>query len=474
MTGSIAASPSAAWSNLFRDGRGLYTALVILGVLLHALQILVIAIIMPSVVADIGGAAYYTWAAMIYTVGSIAGAASLGPVWSGLGRRAGYAAAGVVFLAGTVGCAIAPDMATLIVARAIQGFGGGLIAGGCMALISSLFDEGLRPRILALYQGVWTVSQLCGPVVGGALAELGWWRGSFWVMAPIVLAFIAFAWTKLPEQPAAERRRHASAAVFPVVRLAMLSAGILAIAAAGPVRGLALRVVLLAGGIGLLWLAFRLDRRAPNRLYPARAWSLGAPVGIALWITFLVGIVQTSISVFMPLHLQVVHGVSPVFISFVAIVMSLGWTIGTFSVSGWAGARERTALLIGPPLMVLGTVGIAASAELHMLTVLTASALVLGVGMGTHNVHLIARTMANADKGEERITASAMPSIRSLGTGCGAALAGMLSTMAGLGNATEPAAVADAVTTVYAFQIIPALLTIWLMLRLVRIGVPKA
>jgi predicted MFS family arabinose efflux permease len=123
--------------------------------------------------------------------------------------------------------------------------------------------------------------------------------------------------------------------------------------------------------------------------------------------------------------------------------------------------------------MVLGILGIVASAELHMLILLTLSALVVGIGMGTHNVHLIARTMANADKGEERITASAMPSIRSLGTGCGAALAGVLSTMAGLGDAVEPAAVAHAVTTVYAFQIIPTLLTLWLMLRLVRIGVPK-
>jgi hypothetical protein len=254
----------------------------------------------------------------------------------------------------------------------------------------------------------------------------------------------------------------------------MLSAGIMTIAAAGPVRSLVLRVALLAAGVGLLWLAFRLDRRAANRLYPARAWSLGAPVGIALWITFLVGVVQTSISVFMPLHLQVVHGVSPVFISFVTIVMSLGWTLGTFSVSGWGGGRERMALLIGPPVMVLGTAGIAASAEWHMLILLTVSALVTGIGMGTHNVHLIARTMANAEGGEERITASAMPSIRSLGTGCGAALAGVLSIMAGLGDAVDPAAVADAVTTVYAFQIIPGLLTIWLMVRLVRIGVPKA
>ena len=46
--------PKAAWGDLFRDGRGIYSALIIMGVCLHALQILVIAIVMPTVVADIG------------------------------------------------------------------------------------------------------------------------------------------------------------------------------------------------------------------------------------------------------------------------------------------------------------------------------------------------------------------------------------------------------------------------------------
>src|SRR5690606_7229482 len=50
----------ADWIELFREGRTLYSVLVMLGTALHALQILVIAIVMPTVVADIGGAAYYT------------------------------------------------------------------------------------------------------------------------------------------------------------------------------------------------------------------------------------------------------------------------------------------------------------------------------------------------------------------------------------------------------------------------------
>ena len=57
---------------------------------------------------------------------------------------------------------------------------------------------------------------------------------------------------------------------------------------------------------------------------------------------------QTSVTLFLPLLLQVVHGVSPIFVNFVTITISLGWTVGTFSVSGWSGERERVALAAGP------------------------------------------------------------------------------------------------------------------------------
>src|SRR5436309_16012931 len=76
-----------AWSDIFRNGLGLYSALVIGGIAMHATQMLVIAIIMPTIVADIGGAAYYTWAAIPYTIGSILGGAPAGLVRGRLGAR---------------------------------------------------------------------------------------------------------------------------------------------------------------------------------------------------------------------------------------------------------------------------------------------------------------------------------------------------------------------------------------------------
>ncbi len=188
-----------------------------------------------------------------------------------------------------------------------------------------------------------------------------------------------------------------------------------------------------------------------------------------MWILFLGGGAQTSVNIFLPLLLQVVHGVTPLLISFVSIVISFGWTVGTFLVSGWSGPKERLALMTGPMFMFAGLAVITATAQLPMLATLTLGAFILGFGVGVHNVHLLARTMAAAVKGEERITASALPSIRALGTAFGAALAGMLSNIGGLGDATDPAAVGHAVTFVYGVELVPLALAVVFMYWLLRL-----
>src|SRR6266571_2526692 len=219
-----------AWSDVFRNGLGLYSALVIGGIAMHATQMLVIAIIMPTIVADIGGADYYTWAAMLYTIGAIVGASSSG-----------------------------------------------------MALITALYDARLRTRIIALSQGTFTACHLSGPVVGGIFAAMNWWRGSFWAMVPLMLGFAVLAYCKIPDRLAGDAEPGRAASV-PLLRLATLTAGVFCLAGAGPVQNTALRILLIAAAVALVGLTFRLDRGARTNLFPPRALSLGAPIGLALWI----------------------------------------------------------------------------------------------------------------------------------------------------------------------------------------------
>ncbi|MBV8578266.1 MAG: MFS transporter [Acetobacteraceae bacterium] len=179
---AVTAEPGLAkgsWSEIFRNGLGLYSALVIGGIAINATQMLVIAIIMPTIVHDIGGAGFYTWAAMLYTIGAIVGGASTGMVWAQLGARRAYTLAAGVFALGTVCCALAPNIGALIAARGVKGWAGGLASGSGMALITSVFEPRLRTRIIAISQATFTACHLSGPLVGGIFAAMQWWRGSF-------------------------------------------------------------------------------------------------------------------------------------------------------------------------------------------------------------------------------------------------------------------------------------------------------
>jgi hypothetical protein len=98
----------------------------------------------------------------------------------------------------------------------------------------------------------------------------------------------------------------------------------------------------------------------------------------------------------------------------------------------------------------------------------------MGLGIGIYNVHLVARTMGSAEVGEHRSTASALTSVRSLGTAFGAAIAGVVASTAGLGDATEPQAVGQAVTAVYMFCWIPFGLAAVFMFRFIRLALPRA
>ena len=467
-----ATAEKGAWREIFRGGMGLYSALVIGGVALHATQMLVIAIIMPTVVADIGGAAYYTWAAMLYTIGSIVGGASTGVVWARFGPRRSYTLAAGIFALGTLACALAPDIGWLIAARTVQGWAGGLVAGSGMAMITSLFDARLRTRIIAMSQGTFTVCHLSGPIVGGIFAAMDWWRGSFWAMLPLVLAFAGLAYARIPARLGDEMKRERQP--VPLLRLGALAGGVCCIAAAGVVEGMPLRFLLIAAAIAIVGLTFRLDRLAANNLFPPGALSLNAPIGLGLWILAMHGMTQTSVSLFLPLLLQVVHGVSPVIINFLNIIISFGWTIGTFTASGWSGMRERMALVAGPLLALAGLVFITVLALQPALPLLAASALLMGLGIGIYNVHLVARTMASAGPAEQRSVASALASVRSLGTAFGAAFAGVVATTAGLGDATEPQAVGQAVTAVFMFCWIPFGLAALFVVRFIRLALPRS
>lgn len=89
--------------------------------------------------------------------------------------------ANVLFLIGSLICALAQNMAMIIVGRAIQGVGGGGIIILCNISVSDLFSMRDRPMYYGLFGAVWAIAGALGPIVGGAFTTDVTWRWCFWL-----------------------------------------------------------------------------------------------------------------------------------------------------------------------------------------------------------------------------------------------------------------------------------------------------
>jgi MFS family permease len=457
------------WAELFRGKLAITTLLVNLGVTLHAVDIFVITTVMPTVVADIGGVAYYAWAVMLYVVGSIAGAASFGPLRVALGGRAAYAAGGVVFLVGTLICAIAPDIVVLLLGRTVQGAGGGIAMAGSYAMIGTLFPPRLRPHILTTSNVTWTIATFIGPTLGGVFAEIDWWRGAFWAVTPFVLFFIAVAWWMVPaDRPTGDRP------AFPVLRLTLLTLGILCIALSGQVGAIAAKVVLIVAAILVVWYSVHQDAAAKNRMFPSHPLSIARPVGTAFWIQVLVAIAQTTLYIYPPLVLQIGYGLTPLYVGAANGLLSLGWSVGAGAVTPLKDGREHWAMIAGLVIFFVSLAAMAFDLANLSLWFILADAFVIGIGIGMQNVHMVSKTIAVAEKGEENVTSSSLATIRSLGVAFGSAISGLVANLAGLDPAAGAASVVKAVTWVYIWDLVPIAASMVLMLHFLRMLTRRA
>jgi MFS family permease len=463
---------TSPWLEIFRGRLGSYTLLLNLGILFFGIDNFLINTLMPSIVADIGGVAFYAWAMMLYLVGAISGAASYGPLRGRLGGRKALALGGAAFSLGALGCALAPVIGALLAARLFQGIGGGLIVAGAMAFTSSLFEPRLRKYAIAATNITWIVSAVLGPLQAGAFAEIGWWRGAFLLYVPIGAAFLGGVLWRIPEtadQAAADAR----GLRFPVWRVGLLGLGVLCVGSSGQAGAPAVRVALIGLAALIVWYAFVRDGTAKNRMFPTQPLSLSTPVGLAYWGHILVTTAYIAISIYLPLVLTVLYDIAPLYVGFANGTMSIGWSIAAGLVSGLHGSRERVVVMAGPLCLMAGSLGLALVAWSggHLTWVLLCAPL-CGCGIGIFHVHMTVRVMGAARPGEESVTASSLSTIRSLGMAFGAATAGTIGNFAGLQEVATPETVRGAVTAVYLFNVIPLTLAVVVAYRFFRVAEP--
>lgn len=179
---------------------------VLLSMLLAALDQTIVAPAMPTIAEALGHAQYLPWIVTGYLLTATAMAPLYGKISDVHGRRPTLYAAILIFLAGSLVAALAPNMLVLIIGRAIQGLGGGGLFAMAQTVIGDLVPPKERARYAAWISGTWAVASIAGPLLGGTFAEHLHWSLIFWINLPLGLLAMAIINKPLRKLPVAAHR----------------------------------------------------------------------------------------------------------------------------------------------------------------------------------------------------------------------------------------------------------------------------
>ncbi|HEY0641155.1 MAG TPA: MFS transporter [Pseudonocardiaceae bacterium] len=328
MTTTAAVPPVAKetlWGGRYRATTG---GLVLL-VTLVAFEAMSVGTAMPTMVADLGGQALYSWPFTAFLAASVVGTVLSGRVADTRGPRLPLLAGPVFFAAGLLVAGFAPTMELLLAGRVLQGLGGGIQIVALYALVGLVYPESTRPAVFGVISAAWVLPALVGPVVAGLLTEHASWRWVFLGLAPFVALGIGLLVPMLRRLPESEPT--------PLVRRWLIAAAVAAAAGLSALTWAAqhpsLVTALLAAG-GLLVLAPALRTLLP-------AGTLRAARGLPS-VVLARGLLTGSffaVEAYLPLTLTAVHGTSPALAGLPLTVGALGWS----GAAAWQGRHPDIA-----------------------------------------------------------------------------------------------------------------------------------
>ena len=403
-------------------------AVLLGGVLLHSMNVLLVATMLPSIVAEVGGAALMSWPTTAYLACSIVAATCAGLVTAAIGPGRAFAGGALVYCVGTLLCAFALAMGQVIAGRFVQGGGGGLLSAVAYVVVRGTFPESLWPRVFALLAGVWSISVLVGPLVGGAFATYGNWRGAFFAVAALAGLLAVVALRALPTDRAAGRGAWPG---VPGARLALIGVAIAAMSLAGLISMAAAKACLISAAVVSLVVTLRLDRAATRSVMPGDAFSMHSPTGVGLWVALLVSVAFVPLQIYVPAFLQRLHGFNPLAAGYTVAGASMAWTVAAIAVAGLSNRWPSRMIIAGPVAMGMGLLGVAITMPMGAVAAIVPMIVLVGGGIGACWAFTAQRVMTGARRGEEEIAASSVVTVNQTGLALGAAVAGLVANVVG-------------------------------------------
>ncbi|MGI8786571.1 MAG: MDR family MFS transporter [Pyrinomonadaceae bacterium] len=413
---------------------------VMTGMCIAALEATVVGTAMPTVIAALGGINHYSWVFSAYLVTSTVTV----PVWGKLsdlyGRRLLYQIGIAVFLIGTMLSGMSASMTQLIIFRAIQGLGAGALVPLGMTIIGDIFTLEERAKMQAYFSGVWGLSSVVGPIVGGFITDQISWRWVFYINLPIgiVAALIIGLALKEPKHDKKPTIDYAGAGLL-MIAISLLMLALVEGGASLQTFLSTENLLLVAGAIALLLIFGWVEKKASDPIIPFDLFKIRT-IAVAVGAGFLAGVAMFGAISFVPLFAQGALGLTATEAGSLLTPLMLSWV--TMSIVG-----GRILLKIGyRPLTVAGfitlTIGFVFLALFERETArfwLYFDLVLVGAGLGMTMLTLLIAVQQAVERSKLGVATSLNQFSRAIGGAFGVAIMGAFLT-AGLATQLNKAA----------------------------------
>jgi len=375
--------PTQATNRITGQARWWALGAVMLAMFFAALDQTVVSTALPVIVSDLNGLTIYTWVFTAYMMASAITVPIYGKLSDIYGRKPFYLIGLGLFIVGSAASGQAHTMMELILARALQGVGGGALLSMPRATIGDIFNPRERGRWMGVMSGVFGLSSIIGPTLGGWITDHLGWRWVFYVNLPVAALVLLAVTLTLPQVRVAGRvQLDWRGSVLMTAGLVPL---LLGFTWAGSRYAWASPVTLGLFAAAALFLAIFVanERRAAEPILDPRLFA--APVfTIASLVALFVTMAMFGGLMFLPLYVQGVLGFSAQGSGVILTPMMVGFAFGSV-VGGLIMSRTGRYKLIavaGALLMVAGMVLFNTMGVATPWPVVVRNMVVAGVGIG--------------------------------------------------------------------------------------------
>ena len=402
---------------------------LLVAMLLASLDQTILSTALPTIVGELDGVNHMLWVTTAYLVAATIMMPIYGKLGDLVGRKGLFVGALIAFLVGSVIGGLAPDMTWLIIGRAVQGLGGGGLMILSQAIIADVVPVRERSKYMGVMGGVFGISSIAGPLLGGWFTESIGWRWAFWINIPlgVIAVILAVAFLRLPSRRVAIRFD-----VWGTVTMAVAVTAVILVASWGGTEyewGSTTMNVLIAIAVGFSILFVLAERRAaepiiPLSLFRSRNFVLATSVGL------FIGVAMFGALAYLPTYLQIVTGTNATVSGLMMIPMVLGLMISAITTGQLASRTGRYRWMPIASMIVVGT----ALALMSTLTVdtpvivLMAYLFVLGAGIGLAMQILILVVQNSFPDSQVGTATAANNFFREIGASLGGAVVGALFT----------------------------------------------